>query len=365
MPPSTSPLLGDQPMKIGVFSPNCSGGMSMTEAPRSLEITWEHQIEIAQKLDRWGFDVIVPIARWKGFGGSTNFNGTSFETLTWAAGIAQATENISVVATTHVSTIDPVVAAKMAATVDHISGGRFGLNVVMGWFTPEMAMMQCDLLEHDERYTYGAEWLEFVQRLWSSDEPFDVDGKFFHAEGCESLPSPVQSRPTIINAGNSRSGMDYAAKYADINFFVTPDLEQMAGYTEAVKKKAREEYDRNISTMTSSIVICRDTEAEAKRVYDEILEKGDWPGAENLMSIMGMQVQSSFSEQIARFKERFIVGWGTMPLVGTPEQVVEALQQVSDTGMEGILFGFLNYSEEIDYMGEKILPLMREAGLRK
>jgi dimethylsulfone monooxygenase len=357
-------LLNDQPMKLGVFASNCSGGLSMTEAPRTLEITWEHQKEIARKIDDLGFEAIVPIARWKGFGGNTNFNGRSFETFTWAAGLAEATKNISVVSTTHVATIDPVVAAKMAATVDHISGGRFGLNVVMGWFTPEMAMMQCQLLGHDERYGYGAEWLDFLEQLWTRTEPFDFDGTFFHAVGCESEPKPLQTpRPFIINAGNSPAGVAFSAKYADINFFASPDLEQMATYTANVKQLAREEHRRDIRTMTAAIVICRDTEAEAKRVYDEILEKGDWPGADNLMSILGVQSES-FSEQIQKFKERFITGWGTMPLVGTPEQVVEGFAGMAKSGMEGALLGFLDYSEEIDHFGENVLPLMREAGLR-
>lgn len=358
-------ILNDQPMKLGVFASNCSGGLSMTGAPRTLEITWDHQREIAQKADRLGFEAIVPIARWKGFGGDTNFNGRSFETFTWAAGLASVTENISIVSTTHVATIDPVVAAKMAATVDHISGGRFGLNLVMGWFKPEMAMMQCQLLGHDERYAYGAEWFDFVEQLWARTEPFDVHTTFFDAVGCESQPKPLQApRPVIINAGNSPAGVAFSAKYADINFLASTDLDQMAAYTADVKKKAREEHQRDLRTMTAAIVIARDTEAEAKQVYDQILEKGDWPGAENLMGILGIESQS-FSEQIQKFKERFITGWGTMPLVGTPEQVVEGFQGMAKSGMEGVLMGFLDYSEEIDYFGEKVLPLMREAGLRK
>ncbi|QJY50001.1 LLM class flavin-dependent oxidoreductase [Pseudonocardia broussonetiae] len=360
----TSPLLGDQPLKIGAFAPNANGGITMTEATRSLRVSWEHQKKIAQSLDRWGFDVTVPIARWKGFGGSTNFNGSALETFTWAAGIAEATENIAVVATTHVATLDPVVAAKMAATVDHISGGRFGLNVVMGWNSVEMAMMQNGLLNHEERYAYGAEWLDFVERLWSSDEAFDVDGKFFRAVGCESEPKPLQDRPVIINAGNSKTGLAYSAKYADINFFVSSDLDQMAAHSAALKKAAREEHDREIQTMTAAMVICRDTEAEARRVHDEILEKADWVSAQNLMAIHGVD-SDSWKEQMTKFKERFILAHGATSLVGTPEQVVDGLQQMADHGMQGVLMGFLNYAEEIDYIGEKVLPLMQQAGLRK
>ncbi len=82
----------------------------------------------------------MPVARWKGFGGKTNFNGSNFETYTWAAGLAQATENTAVFTTSHVPTVHPIMAAKQATTVDHISNGRFALNIVCGWFAPELEM---------------------------------------------------------------------------------------------------------------------------------------------------------------------------------------------------------------------------------
>ena len=75
-----------------------------------------------------GFEMLVPIARWRGFGGTTDFNGICFETYTWAAGLAAATERIMVFSTSHVPTVHPIVAAKQCVTVDHISNGRFGLE---------------------------------------------------------------------------------------------------------------------------------------------------------------------------------------------------------------------------------------------
>ncbi|GLZ53960.1 LLM class flavin-dependent oxidoreductase [Actinomycetospora sp. NBRC 106378] len=356
-------IFNDQKMKLGLFGSNCSGGLCMTDAPTTYEITWEHTKSIAQKADRLGMEAMVPVARWKGFGGNVNFNGTNFETFTWAAGIAEATEQITVFTTTHIPTVHPVVAANMAVTNDHIANGRFGMNLVMGWFTPEMGMFNPKQLEHDERYVYGGEWLELVERLWTAEGEFDFDGKYFQAKNLESEPKPRQDpRPVLINAGNSKSGTDFSAKYVDINF-ASLDMDAMADYTKDIKRKAREEYQRQISTMTYGLVVCRDTEAEAKRDHQRIIDEGDWPGAQNLMSIIGMESQS-FNEQIEKFKERFIAGWAGQPLVGTPEQVVEGFQQLSDHGMEGMIMGFLDYNEEIDHFGEQVMPLMREAGLR-
>ena len=153
------PLYNDQKLKLGVFGINCSYGLNISHAPTTYKVTWEHTSEIVKRADAMGFELALPVARWRGFGGTTDFNGESFETYTWAAGLAQATKSIMVAATSHVPTVHPIVAAKQAATIDHISNGRFALNLVMGWFTPEMEMFQGTQRAHDDRYRYGAEWL--------------------------------------------------------------------------------------------------------------------------------------------------------------------------------------------------------------
>lgn len=63
-------------------------------------------------------------------------------------------------------------------------------------------------------------------------------------------------------------------------------------------------------------------------------------------------------------QERFILGWGGYPFVGSPEQIVETLSQASEAGIDGVVFGLLDYAEELNYLDEALLPLMREAGLR-
>ncbi len=77
-------------------------------------------------------------------------------------------------ATQHVPTIHPIVAAKEAVTVDHISGGRYGINIVCGWFTPEMEMFGGKMMEHDLRYDYAQEWIDVVKMFWSRDDYFDL-----------------------------------------------------------------------------------------------------------------------------------------------------------------------------------------------
>ncbi|MDI9894533.1 LLM class flavin-dependent oxidoreductase [Rhodococcus sp. IEGM 1381] len=360
----TTPIMNDQKMKLGLFAFNCSGGMVMSNAPTGFRVTWDQQKRIAQLADRIGFEAIVPVARWRGFGGDTNFNGVCYETFTWAAGLAEATENIQVFTTSHVPTIHPIAAAKMATTIDHISGGRYGINVVMGWFPPEMEMFGGKQLEHDDRYEYGGEWLDFVEELWAKDGQFDFDGKYFKANGVEAYPKPLCGpRPALINAGTSPAGLEFSAKYVDVNLTALDSLESMKEHSDKIKARARDAYARKIQVMTYALVVCRDTEEEAQADHKRIIDEGDWNGARNVMSALGMQSQS-FASQIEKFQERFIAGWGGINIVGTPEQVADQFQELSEAGMDGTIMGFLDYEPELEHFNETVMPILRERGLR-
>ena len=359
------PLYNDQKLKLGVFGINCSYGLNISHAPTSYKVTWEHTCEIVRRADAMGFELALPVARWRGFGGTTDFNGESFETYTWAAGLAQATRNIMVAATSHVPTVHPIVAAKQAVTIDHISNGRFALNLVMGWFTPEMEMFQGTQRAHDDRYRYGAEWLSVAKRLWTDEAPFDFDSANFHIKQAQAHPKPIQKPwPVLINAGHSPAARDFSAREVDFSFVGFDSVEQVRSVAAQVRALARTEYRREIGVCTSALVVCRETEAEARRVYRSIIEQGDRVAADNLMKVLGIESQS-FNERIEKYRERVVAGWGTNPIIGTPEQVTDQLAEVSAAGIDGIVFGFLDYNEELKCFDSAVMPLLRQAGLRR
>src|SRR5580765_4714325 len=125
-------MFGPNLFKLGIFSANADGGLTLTRVPERWPAHWDKVVEVAQMADRAGIEFFLPIARWKGFGGETNSREWSFETLTHAAALAGVTKNIGVFATVHVTMVHPVFAAKALTTLDHVSHGRAGLNVVCG-----------------------------------------------------------------------------------------------------------------------------------------------------------------------------------------------------------------------------------------
>lgn len=357
------PVFNENKLKLGLFGTNCSQGTMMTQAPSSYEVTWEHTKKVAQLADRSGLEMLVPIARWRGLGGSTDFNGVCYETFTWAAALSQVTEQIMLFASTHVPAKHPVVAAKEAVTAEHAAGGRFGLNAVMGWFTSEMEMFGGRQREHDDRYKMGAEWIEICQRLWR-EETFDWDSDYFHLRQAQAHPGTLsQPNPVLVSAGNSPAGQAFSAKYCDFNLISFGTFEEARQISRNVRRMAREDYGRETGIMTYGYLICRDTEKEALQAQAEIIDRADWGAANNMMS--GLAIGSdAFTAQVASMRERYILGWGGYPFVGSPEQVVETFKQASDAGIDGVVFGLLDYVEEMEYIDNAVLPLMREAELR-
>ena len=128
----TAPMFNDNKLKLGTFSANCSSGMAVTKVDERWNNDWTNNIDLVQQCDEAGIEFMLPIARWIGYGGETDFHGNVLETVTWAAGLAAHSKRIQIFATVHTAFNHPVVVAKQLATLDQLSGGRIGLNVVAG-----------------------------------------------------------------------------------------------------------------------------------------------------------------------------------------------------------------------------------------
>jgi alkanesulfonate monooxygenase SsuD/methylene tetrahydromethanopterin reductase-like flavin-dependent oxidoreductase (luciferase family) len=365
----TNPLFSDNKLKLGIFATNVSNGCAITTAEEAYELNWPNTLSIAELADRHGYEALVPVARWKGFGGKSNFNGTNFETYTWAAGLAQATKRIGVLTTSHVPTVHPVMAAKQATTVDHISNGRFALNIVCGWFRPELEMFGAPLMEHDMRYEYAAEWIEIVKLLWTREEEFDYEGKFLRVNKGFSMPKPIQKPfPPLMNAGASGKGQQFAAKYADMAFIhIDPsDLEKTRAHVEAYRRLAREEHGRDIQVWIGAPVTQRDTRKEAEDYVNYyVVEKGDDEACDNMLRIQNVEMHKMMPERAEKLRFGAKLGWGGYPLTGTADDIVAALQKLSGIGIDGVLIRWVDYWDGLRRWQKDVMPRLVQAGLRR
>ena len=151
-------------LKIGFFGANCSTARTATLVAERWLASWPDCLKLARMADEVGIDFLLPIGRWKGYGGGSDFHGTTLETVTWACGLLAATQRITVFGTVHAPLFHPLIAAKEFVTADHIGEGRFGLNIVAGWNEGEFAMFGVQQREHPDRYEFAQEWIDVVKR---------------------------------------------------------------------------------------------------------------------------------------------------------------------------------------------------------
>jgi alkanesulfonate monooxygenase SsuD/methylene tetrahydromethanopterin reductase-like flavin-dependent oxidoreductase (luciferase family) len=358
------PMHGPNRFKLGVFSANADGGLTLTRVPERWPANWNEVVEVAQMADRAGIEFFLPIARWKGFGGETNSREWSFETLTYAAGLAGCTQRIALFSTVHVPMVHPVFAAKALATVDHASGGRAGLNIVCGWSPQEFDLFGLEMIE--DRYAQGLEWAEIMERIFAGGAPFDYEGKFYHLRKVSGAPMPLQRpRPVTLNAAFSPEGRDFAAKTADFLFTTFVDIEGGRPHIADMAARARA-VGREVGVYTTCHVVCRPTQAEAEDYYEHYAVKMEDTTAVDFY--MGTKEKFSSShdpEAYRRHRKRFVGGAGTYPLIGTPRKIAEEMVEMSEVGFAGTTVSFVNFRDELPYFIETVLPLLREAGLRQ
>jgi alkanesulfonate monooxygenase SsuD/methylene tetrahydromethanopterin reductase-like flavin-dependent oxidoreductase (luciferase family) len=354
---------GPNRFKLGVFSTNADGGLTMTTLPERWPATWDDVVRSAQLADRAGFEFLLPIARWKGFGGQTNSREWSFETLTFAAALAGVTQNIALFATVHTPMVHPVFAAKALATIDHASAGRAGLNIVCGWNPDEFKLFGLDMI--DDRYAQGLEWVDILNRIYTEPAPFDFNGRFYKLQSVSGLPRPVQRpRPVTLNAAFSPTGRDFAARAADFLFTTFVDIDSGRPHIADMRARAAA-LGRQMDVFTTTHVVCRPTQMEAEDYYDRYaVQNADDAALDFYMAQKEKNSSSHDPEAYRLHRKRFAGGAGTYPLVGTPRHIAEDMIRMSQAGFAGTTVSFVNFTDELPAFIDGVLPLLREAGLR-
>lgn len=359
----THPLHGPHRFKLGVFSANADGGLAITTVPERWRASWADNLAAVRIAEDAGLDFFLPIARWKGFGGATRVREHSFETFTWAAGLAAVTSRIGLFMTVHVPLVHPVYAAKALATVDHISGGRAGLNIVCGWNPGEFAMFGAT---PDERgYDRAAEWITIIERAYAADEPFDFDGAYYRLKGVSSRPASVQRpRPVTMNAAFGAPGRDYAARHCDFLFSTFSEIADGRKHVDDMRARSAA-VGREVGVYTVCHVVCRESQQEAEDYYRRYaVEQADHAAVDAHMAGKKAFAASHDAAAFDLYRQRFAGGAGSYPLIGTPERIAREIAAIAEAGYAGAALSFVNYTAELPFFCARVLPLLRRAGLR-
>jgi dimethylsulfone monooxygenase len=354
-------------LKIGLFGANCSSGRAVTKLPARWTGSWAECKRLAQMADAAGLEFMLPIGRWKGYGGETDYQGATLETITWATGLVACTQNLVAFGTVHAPLIHPIVAAKAMVTADQVGEGRFGLNLVCGWNQDEFTMFGVTQRDHEARYEYAQEWLDAVKAMWTRDAVFDFDGDYLKLKEVSAKPKPYGgTRPYIMNAGTSATGQAFAIANCD-GLFVSTSLQALDAAEQIVRrvKDDARAQSRELDVFTAGVVTCRATRKEAEEYdYYATVENADVGAIDHILAMRGVTPDKHSAEEFTTLRRKQAYGMGGVRLVGTPDDVARDIAALSQAGIAGIALSFVHYIDELPYFCAEVLPRLERLGLR-
>lgn len=398
-----------------------AGGWRHPDVPADGAMRIDHFTHIARTAERGLFDMLfladgLAIRQRDNPAGSLSRSdrNVELEPLTLLSALAMVTSRIGLVATASTSYNEPYHLARKFASLDHISGGRAGWNIVTSWSEEEAKNFNRDAhFEYDERYERAAEFVEVVRGLWDSwDEDaflrdkaqgqffrpagmhvLDHVGKHFKVRGPLTVERPVQGNPVLIQAGSSEAGQEIAARDADVCFVAHMDLRDAQDYYRSVKGKLAR-YGRGeeaLKVLPGLLAIVAPTEAEARDKHEELQQlihplvglahvygpmgdlsaypiDGPVPIPNNPQHRSRAKVLLDQAERNGwTIRDLYLaasMGRGHRTVIGTPSQVADAMQEwVDGRGADGFNIIPATLPGGIEDFVDMVIPELQNRGV--
>lgn len=289
---SDSPLhlVLQQPFLLGLFLPIQNGGWSISTRERTTDWQLDYNKRLTLQAEALWLDLVFGLAEWNhkgGYGGETRYREHSIDPFMTTAALGAVTSRILLISTLHIlyGPWHPLHLARFGASLDLITGGRWGLNMVTGNQDSYARMFGAPQIEHDKRYRMAQEFTDLLKGYWFSEEHLNHQGEFWSTQDGWVTAKPRYGRPILVNATGSQAGMDYAACHSDLVFITSPAgaeidaaLAALPAHTAQVKAAAAAQ-QRQVRTLINPMVICRPPEKEAWDYYREIVARqSGWSG---------------------------------------------------------------------------------------
>ncbi|MBO9725877.1 MAG: LLM class flavin-dependent oxidoreductase [Novosphingobium sp.] len=343
---------------LGLFLPVANGGWILSRNKPELDGSYAYNRQCAVLAEAAGLDFIMSMSKFRGYGGETKHWDSSLDPIVLMAALSEVTHKTRIVTTLHTLLQNPAVAAKMMATLQQVSGGRAGLNVVTGSYKGEFAQMGAwpEDVNHDQRYDLAYEWVRAVKALWSEDS-VTLKGDYFTLEDCESWPKPEQ-RPFLVCAGSSEIGMRLTSEEMDAIFLSGGTGAELAKNSDRAKAIASE-YGRNIRTYSMMTLVIDESDAAAKsraELYAAGLDEGALAGMMRAYGFLDAEIGKE-NDFTRKARSSFM----SAQIVGSAKSVTEQLGELLEvSGTDGLMLIFDDYLKALPVFGAEILPVLRE-----
>ncbi|MGV2109341.1 pyrimidine utilization protein A [Agrobacterium vitis] len=352
--------------KIGVFIPIGSRGWLISTTSPATMPSFELNKAVVQQAEHYGLDFALSMIKLRGYNGPSEYWVHNLESFTLMAGLAAVTKKIQLFASVAMLTMPPAVVARMAATIDSIAPGRFGINMVTGWQPKEYQQMGLELTpEHfARRYDYASEYVQVMRDLWTKGVS-NFKGEFFQMDDCKLSPRPSAHIP-VVGAGQSERGMRFVAEYGDYNFIgAGGDMNQTDGARTMVAKveAAAKQSGRDTGAFLLLMVIADRTDELAFAKWELYKQGTDIEALEWQASQAGQDTVAKEGSTAAALVRQIKnpQPTGMLKLIGSYEKVAAMLDEIalSTPGLKGIMLTFDDFIIGMEQFGQYIQPLMR------
>jgi pyrimidine oxygenase len=350
-------------MDIGVFLPIGNNGWLVSATSPQYMPSFDLNRAIVEKAERHGFAFALSMIKLRGFGGATEYWDHNLESFTLMAGLAAVTTRIQLFASVATLTIPPAIVARMAATIDSISHGRFGVNIVSGWQRAEYDQMGLwpGAAHFERRYEFCSEYVQVLRDLWTTGRS-DLQGEFFQMTDCRLSPRP--SAPVkVIAAGQSSRGMRFAADYADYNFVSGTGIntpQTLAPHAARLKAEVAKG-SRDCRALALLMIIADETDAAAMAKWEYYKTGTDREALAWRDAQAAQDKQAAVDSTVGRFLNEGEKQPTTMlRLIGSYATVAKLLDECAAIdGLAGVMLTFDDFLIGMDQFGERIQPLMQ------
>lgn len=330
--------------RFGVWAPVYGNHGARLHPADQPDPSYRRNRDLLLRAERAGFDATLVAQH---VVHPSNTENDVLETWSTLAALAEATSSIELIGAIKPLLFNPLVFAKIAANVADIAEGRLSINVVTGWFLPELEALGLDPLQHDDRYAYTRQWLDTVIDLWSGKQ-VGIGDRGDQQAVVRPVPAEI---PPIYVGGESEPGRELAASRGDVYFINGRPLEATAELIEDLRSRPRDRGPLRFGL--SAFVIARETEAEARAEEAYLQSLID---AENRPEISSGTDPNTAMYQVLAGTRRIGSNGGTLAgLVGSYEQVIERIDAFHTAGIELFMLQFQPIESELDRFADNII----------
>ena len=314
---------------LGIWTPIHCGEFGVRRASEgNKDYGFDVARDVIELADAQGIEYTLVAAR---------YYGATLEPVTTAAALAMVTRRIRFIVALHSGLLSPQMVAKMGASIDQISEGRFHINLVSGWWEEQHIGYGGMWLPHDERYALSEEFIQVIKGMWT-EEPFSFHGKYYQLDNVTLQPKPFQRPyPPTFLGGKSQPAHELAAKECEWYFISGAAYEEIPGIIQHVRERA-DYYGRPIRFAVSGFVLLRDDLRQAQADAQRLRELGE---RDHLAAI---------------HTKGLITDW-----IGDAPRIVDRFRELEEMGVEMALMQMSPIQQELRRFCDQVIPLLQPA----